>query len=187
MAHLDYLTNLLEPLGVYDLDSTFNRGELKAVAGVLDQVMETVEELQQEMSLATATDWGVTRIGDLLSVSPVASTTAELAVALATLLRIGGDSSTPDAINETVSGCGVNARVTELDTPNYVQVDFPNVKGIPDGYDEIKTIIDGILPAQVNATYFFWYQDWEALESMDWEGAENGYTWYTLSTGVKAT
>lgn len=185
MGHLDYLTNLLDPLGVYDLTSKFNRGELIAIAGVLDGVMAEVEELEQEMSLATASDWGVTQIGDLLSVSPVASSKTELAVALATLLRIGGDSSTLEAINDTVNGCGINALVTELDDPNYVQVEFPDVKGIPEGYDEIKTIIDGILPAQVNATYYFWYQDWEALESMDWAGAENGYTWYTLATGEK--
>ncbi len=183
MGHLDYLTDLLEPLGVYDLDSTFNRGELVAVAQVLDDVMEEVETLQQEMSLATACDWGVERVAELLSVSPVSSSTAERVEAFAALLRIGCDSCTLEAINDTVSGCGINACVTELTAPNCVQVSFPDVKGIPASYDEAKAIIDDILPAQVSATYYFWYQDWEALESMDWEGAENGYTWYTLATG----
>ncbi len=185
MSHYEQLVTLLEPLGIYDFDSTFQRGELVAVGQVLDEIMRLLEDIQQEMSLATAEGWGITQVADLLSVTPVATTAAELATAYATLLRVGGDSFTLQDINDTVGGCGVHAQVVELEEPNYVQVAFPDVAGIPEGYDEIKTIIDGILPAQVIANYFFWYRSWSMLEDMTWGDAQDGYSWYTLATGEK--
>lgn len=185
MSHLEQLTNLLEPLGIYDFDSTFHRGELTAMATPLDAVLALVEELEGEMSLVTAEDWGLSQIGDLLSVQPVASTSAELAQAYAALLRVGGDSFTPTDINDTVKGCGVNALVVELDEPNHVRVEFPEVAGIPEGYEAIEKIINGILPAQLGVDYYFWYRSWSMIAELTWAEAEDGYSWYTLATGEK--
>ncbi len=185
MSHFEQLTALLEPMGVYDMDSDFQRGELVVMGAVLDGVMAELDDIQKEMSLMTAEDWGIARVGELLSVTPVASTSTELAAAYATLLQVGGDSFTPQDINSTVDGCGVHAQVVELEEPNTVLVKFPDVAGIPVGYGEIKAIIDSILPAQVMAEYFFWYRSWGMVETMTWEDAQDGYSWYTLATGEK--
>ena len=53
-------------------------------------------------------------------------------------------------INNTISGCGINAVVKELDQFGYVQVIFPDVSGIPDGFDQIREIILDIIPAHLN-------------------------------------
>ncbi len=183
MSHFDQLSDLLSPLGIYDLDRTFQRGELVALGGVLDTVMAELDDLEREMSLVTAEGWGIGQIGDLLSVTPVSTTASELAAAYAVLLRVGGDSFTPEDINDTLKGCGVNAIALELENPNSIRVEFPDVVGIPEGYEEIKTIIDGILPAQVLVEYLFWYRIWLDLQELTWEDAEDGYSWYTLATG----
>ena len=58
------------------------------------------------------------------------------------------------------------------------------VPGIPKGFEEIREIIEDILPAHLLITYNFWYVTWEELErrisswqeieerSLDWEGLE---------------
>ena len=184
MSHAEYLRNLLRPLGVYDLTAPFNGGELDAQGEALDGAMARIEEVQRESSLTTAEDWGLERVAALFVRRPVAAQSRKLATALAALLRIGGDSFTLEALNDTIAGCGVHALVQENGVPNEVVVTFPMVPGIPKGFEEIREIIEDILPAHLLITYNFWYVTWEELErrisswqeieerSLDWEGLE---------------
>lgn len=73
--------------------------------------------------------------------------------ALAALLRIGGDSFTLAAINDNLKGCGLNAVASETGTPGEVEVCFPEVPGIPDGFAEMKAIIEDILPCHLEIRY----------------------------------
>ena len=184
MSHAQYLRDLLRPLGVYDLTAPFNGGELDAQGEALDGAMARIEEVQRESSLTTAEDWGLEQIAALFVRRPVAAQPRRLAAALAALLRIGGDSFTLEAINDTIAGCGVHALVEENGVPNEVVVSFPNVPGIPKEFEEIKEIIEDILPAHLLITYNFWYITWIELEkrikswrdiesrNLDWDGLE---------------
>ena len=80
------------------------------------------------------------------------------------LLRIGGDSFTLEAINDNLKGCGLNAVAVETDTPGVVEVYFPDVPGIPDGFDEMKKILEDILPSHLEIQYKFWYITWALME-----------------------
>ena len=184
MSHARYLKELLEPIGIYDVNANFNGGELEAVGQALDQVMAQLDDMQREMSLVTAESWGLRYIADALAVAPVVDDTREYAEAMARLLRIGGDSFTVSAIADTIKGCGVLAHVAEGETLGKLVVTFPNVAGIPNGFDEIKKIIVGILPAQVEVFFDFWYRFWEILETLGttWTDAQS-CTWYTIATG----
>ena len=184
MSYANHIWELLEPLGVYQKSGTFQMGEIQTQGAVLDQVDGLLAELEGEMCLATAEDWGLERVASLFRRRPVASTTKRLRAALAALLRIGGDSFTLEAINDTIAGCGVHALVEENGVPNEVVVSFPNVPGIPKEFEEIKEIIEDILPAHLLITYNFWYITWIELEkrikswrdidsrNRDWDGLE---------------
>ena len=113
MSYANHIWELLEPLGVYQKSGTFQMGEIQTQGAVLDQVDGLLAELEGEMCLATAEDWGLERVASLFRRRPVASTTKRLRAALAALLRIGGDSFTLEAINDTIAGCGVHALVEE--------------------------------------------------------------------------
>ena len=153
--------SLLRPLGVYDLrEGSLNRGELTAYGLTLDSREAELSDTAREMSLATATDFGLEQIEALLPYRPVCGTAAQRRAALAALLRIGGDSFTPGAINDTLRGCGVNARAEEGEKPGCVKVYFPDVAGIPEGFDRLREIIEEILPSHVDVTYVFWYNTW---------------------------
>lgn len=145
MSGAQYLRQLLSPLGVYDLEGPFQNGELEALGAALDQAEDALDELHRESCLATARDWGLERTAALFRRRPVAATPKAMREALAALLRIGGDSFTLDAINDTISGCGVNALVRETGEAGTVEVSFPKVPGIPPGFDEIQKIVEDIL------------------------------------------
>lgn len=186
MIHEEYLTALLRPLGVYDLRvGAVNRGELGAYGKELDRMEQELEDTAREMSLATARSFGLERVEELLPYRPVCNTPGQRRAALAALLRIGGDSFTPAAINDTLRGCGLNARAEEGDQPGYVKVYFPDVAGIPEGFQELRTIIEEILPSHVDVTYVFWYNTWAmvAQRHPTWGHAQaTGLSWYGMAT-----
>ena len=186
MNHIEYLVGLLRPLKVYDLSAgTRNRAELDAYANQLNDGCDQIEETAREMSLTTAESFGLERVEELLPYRPASPTVAERRVALAALLRIGGDSFTLAAINDTLAGCGINAKAVETGTPGYVEVYFPAVAGIPEGFDQLRAIIEEILPCHLEITYVFWYNSWADLAQMvtTWGGAAStGKTWYELAT-----
>lgn len=165
MSGAQYLRQLLVPLGVYDLEGPFQNGELEALGEALDQAEAALDELHRESCLATAQDWGLERTASLFRRRPIAATPKAMREALAALLRIGGDSFTLDAINDTISGCGVNARVRETGKAGTVEVSFPKVPGIPPGFDEIQKIVEDILPAHLLVQYHFWYLTWAQLDA----------------------
>ena len=106
--------------------------------------------------------------------------------ALAALLRISGDSFTPESIRDTLTGCGAVCQVEEGE-PGYVTVSFPGIPGIPAGFAQMKRIIEDILPAHVLAQYTFWYITWTELETKlpTWQAIEAlELTWTRLETYV---
>jgi len=187
MSHGQYLRDLLRPLGVYDLNAPFNGGELDAQGEALDGVMAWLEEIQRETSLTTAEDWGLERVAVLFARRPVATQPRKLAAALAALLRIGGDSFTLDAINDTIAGCGIPAVVKELGKGR-VSVSFPGVAGEPPNFPELKKIIEDILPTHLGIDYDFWYLIWRELEANfpSWRSIEDkDLSWTKLETFVE--
>ena len=103
--------------------------------------------------------------------------------ALAALLRIGGDSFTLTAINDNLKGCGLNAVASETETPGVVEVRFPDVPGIPDGFESMRAILEDILPCHLDIRYVYWYITWALMEERfaTWGDIEKlGPTWEEL-------
>ena len=183
-----YLRDLLRPLRVYELEGTANGAELEAQGQALDGAEEALEEIQREMLVSTAQDRGLEAIERLLARRPVAASLEDRREALAALLRIGGDSFTLAAINDTLKGCGVNAVAGETGAPGRVVVAFPDVPGIPEGFAELREIIERILPAHLGVEYDFWYVTWGELEDRfaTWGDIEAvGPTWEELEKMVE--
>ena len=189
MSGAEYLRELLRPLGVYDLEAPFNGGELEAAGLALDEMELALEEIEEEMLLTTAEDWGLERWAALFARRPVAEEPRALADALAALLRIGGDSFILSAVNDAISGCGIAARVEETGVGE-VQVSFPGVAGVPEGFEEMRRIVEDILPAHLSVVYWFWYLTWAELEEKfpSWQSIEDlNLTWEELETFVDKT
>ena len=163
-GHGDYLRQLLAPLRVYRLEGTANGGELDAQGAALDAVQARLEDTQREMLVSTAEGRGLEAIEALLARRPVAGSLKRRREALAALLRIGGDSFTLAAINDNLKGCGINAVAAETGTAGQVKVSFPDVPGIPEGFEEMRAIIESILPAHLGIEYVYWYITWAVME-----------------------
>ena len=188
MSYARYLKDMLEPMGVYRLENSLNSAELESAGAALDGVDQVLEEVEREMLLLTAEDWGLSAVEELLRRRPAAPTLEQRREALAALLRIGGDSFTLEAINDTLRGCGLQAVASETGTPGYVEVRFPDVPGIPDGIETMQAIIEEILPAHVGITYVYWFSTWAELEEQleTWGDIEElGLTWGEMEKMVE--
>ena len=188
MSNASNLKDLLRPMGVYRLEDSFLGAELDCLGGALDVLQEQLERVQREMCLTTAQDEGVERMAALFAHRPVTEDMEQMAASLAALSRIGGDSFTLKAVNDTIAGCGLNAAVAEGDVPGEVFVRFPQVAGVPEGFERMRVIIEDILPAHLLVRYLFWYQTWEELNGrqLTWQDIqEQNMTWESFETLVE--
>lgn len=182
MSAAEDMRTLLAPLGVYRLDGIFNGSELEAAGTALDGVLEKMEEIERESCPLTAESWGLEKLAGLFASRPAADTPRHMGEAIAALLRIGGDSFTLKAINDTLQGCGLPAHAEEYGV-GQVGITFPGVPGIPPNLGDLQHIIEDILPPHVQIIYQFWYLTWRELEQKypSWKTLENtGLTWDEL-------
>lgn len=188
VVHAQRLRELLAPLGPYHSQGVYSAGELAGEGHALDGVLSALEALEREAMLDTAEGEGLDELEGLLTHRPVTRNNAGRRAALSALLRIGGDSFTLQAINDNLRGCGINAKVNETDEPGVVEVTFPDVPGIPAGFEQLKRIIEDILPCHLQINYVYWYVTWRMVEEKygTWGGIEEvGPTWDEIEKPVE--
>ena len=183
----EYLKGLLAPLGVYRLDAdSISGAELYALGRELDFLAERLEAAERESLTATAEDEGLRRREALFLRRPAATTLKERRAAIAALLQIDGDSLTPEAINRTISGCGIRARAIELGT-NAVRIEFPETAGVPAEFDQIEKIILDILPCHLDVEFHLRYLTWAECEAnaFTWAAVEEAeHTWRSFQLAI---
>ncbi len=166
MGYADYIRTLLRPLRVYALDGGFEDMETETLGGALDEVEQALTLSEREMLPLTAESYGIENLLSLLTLRPAADTVGQMQAALSALLRIGNDSFTVAALNDTLRGCGLNARVRETGQTGVVEVYFPDMAGEPDNLEALQAVIEDILPCHLQIDYAFTYITWQRLESL---------------------
>ena len=166
-----YLIRLLAPLSLYNLRAPHNGGELAALGGELDSVSGLVELVEREV---------------LFAHKPAAVTQEDRREAIAALLRISEDGLTPEAINDTLTGCGIRARAEEK-ADGSLRVVFPRTAGVPAEFDQIRKIILDILPCHLEVEFYFRYLTWAECEAAEytWDEVETAqHTWESFQLAV---
>ena len=183
----EYLRALLSPLGVYRLDrDSLSGAELHALGTELDAISSRLDMVERECLTATAEDEGLRRREALFLRRPASTTLKERRAAIEALFQIDGDSLTPEAINRTISGCGIRARAVETG-PNRVLVEFPDTAGAPQDFDQIEKIIMDILPCHLDVEFHLRYLTWEICHRMAYTWAfveEQHYNWRNFQLAV---
>lgn len=183
----EYLKALLAPLGVYRLDrDSLSGAELYALGRGLDAVSARLDLAERESLTETAEGEGLSRREALFLRRPAATTLKERRAAIAALLQIDGDSLTPEAINRTISGCGIRARAVELGA-NKVRVEFPDTAGTPQDFAQIEKIILDILPCHLDVEFRLRYLTWEACHraAYTWAVVEGQqHTWRSFQLAI---
>ena len=106
--------------------------------------------------------------------------------AIAALLRISEDSLTPEAINDTLTGCGIRARAEEK-ADGSLRVIFTRTAGVPAEFDQIRKIILDILPCHLEVEFYFRYLTWAECEAAEytWDEVETAqHTWESFQLAV---
>ena len=183
----EYLRALLAPLGVYDLgEGTINGAELHALGEGLDGISRKLENVERESLTATAEGEGLTRRETLFARRNAAVTAEARRAAIAALLQIDGDSLTPADINRTMHGCGLKARAVEMGNGK-LRIIFPEVVGVPEEFEQIRSIILDILPCHLETEFFFRYLTWEECHRVGftWQMVEDaGHTWESFQVAI---
>ena len=164
MGYAEYLKDLLRPLRLYELDEGDGCAELEAEGGQLDGICRQLDGALREGILAGAQDAGLSAYEEILPFVPSYITAQDRRRAIEALLRIDMRSFTAAALNGTIAGCGIRARVEEADAPRTVKVSFPYNRGIPENIGELKRRIEQILPCHLGVEYIFEYLLWGELE-----------------------
>ncbi|MBQ3134761.1 MAG: DUF2313 domain-containing protein [Oscillospiraceae bacterium] len=188
MSHAQNMKMLLRPMGVYKLDHSYLAAELECVGAAMDRLETELERVQREMCLTTARREGLEQLARLFPGKVTTEPPEQAAQTLMALFRISGDSFTCQALNRTLLGCGLNARVRETGKVNTVEVSFPDVPGIPAEFERVRAALEEILPAQLLIQYVFWYQTWTQMEDrmLTWGGAqEQDLRWDDLEKMVE--
>ncbi len=188
MTYYDYLCRLLEPMRIYRTErGSISGGELHAAGRALDSAQKKVDYAEQEGILPLAEGEGLTRREKLFSRCPVSVSTELRREAIAALERISADSFTLDAINSTLSGCGIKALAEETEKKGTVKVWFPNTVGVPDEFSQVESIILDIIPCHLLVEFYFRYLTWLECEAqkLTWAKVEAaGYTWESFEKAV---
>lgn len=165
MGYANELVRLLLPLGVYSFaEGSFSLGELEALGAALDEMDAKAQHAQRESIVLTAEDEGLEKMESLFRHRSIAQSTAARRAAIAGFLQIGGDGFTLLALNRCIRACGVACCVDETQQVNRVRVRFPGVMGVPDGFAQMKIIIEDILPCHLDIWYYFRYCTWGETE-----------------------
>ena len=101
--------------------------------------------------------------------------------------RINADSFTLDAINSTLSGCGIKALAEETEKKGTVKVWFPNTVGVPDEFSQVESIILDIIPCHLLVEFYFRYLTWLECERVGftWQSVEDAHhTWESFEKAV---
>lgn len=154
---------MLYPLGIYNLDEGVGAEELLNVGKQLDEAFDALEELIQEVVTAQATDFGLKCYEKLLPFTPAYITAEDERRAVLALMRIRNGCFTLPLLQETLSGCGIMADISETGVPQTVAIRFPFNRGIPDGFERLKARIEEIVPCHLDVEYLFAYSSWEEL------------------------
>lgn len=180
MGYADYLKSLLRPMRLYNVDDGPGECELAADGAELDAVFVELAGVETEMLLPTAQGAGLAKYEDVLPYHPSYITLGDRRRAIMALLRIDDCSFTPDALNDTLSGCGLKAVVSETGERCKVRVSFPDNRGVPDAFAELKVRIEAILPCHLDIEYYIIYITWQELENwfITWGMVEDmHFTW----------
>ena len=188
MGYGEHLRTFLRPLGIYDLTpGSLSGSELDALGHGLVVLSCRMDYVERESALFTAEGEGLRRRETLFARTPVHYTTELRRQAIAALLRIGGDCFTLSDINSTISGCGIKALAQEKERFGYIRVIFPDVAGIPEGFEQIREIILDIIPCHLEVEFYFRYLTWQECEAFQYTWAvihQREYTWHGFELAV---
>lgn len=185
MGYAEHLKDLLEPLGIYRWDGSFQWNEIQTFGEIFDACAQELEDIQTEMHLMTAQNKGLEQFKSLLAKAPATQDVEQTRNAIIALLRIGDRSFTPKAIQDNLNGCGLSVKVEEIGLMGAIGLSFPGVAGEPDGFQQIKSVIESIIPCHIEIDYDFIFVTWAILreKSATWRHiAQNNFTWKSFET-----
>lgn len=185
MGYTDYLTDMLRPLRIYNLEEGMGAEELRMEGAFLDQLSAQLSHIAQEAFVQTAQTEGLLAYESLL---PKGDTTRSQSLEerrkrIMTLLQLGVNLPTVGEVEGLLNCLGYTVQLTEHLAQEQVEVSFPETTGVPEYLLEIEQMISMLIPCHLEVSYKYETPSWEILESKyaSWESLEdNRVIWEDL-------
>jgi hypothetical protein len=177
------LKQILEPLGIYDLENGAGAVELEVIGKQMNEIFAGMEILAAEAIPLNASGFGLERYEAALPYRPSYITVADRRRAIMALLRIRNGCFTQELLQDTISGCGIEATIEESNIAQTAKISFPQYRGIPGNFEALKKRIEQIVPCHLSVEYRFIYSTWQELMSIlsDWSYAGAGrHSWHDI-------
>lgn len=136
--YLRCLKQILEPLGIYDLENGAGAVELEVIGKQMDEIFDEMETLATEVMPLNASGFGLEKYEAALPYRPSYLTVADRRRAVMALLRIRNGCFTQGLLQDTISGCGIEASIEESNTAQTVKISFPQCRGVPENFESLK-------------------------------------------------
>ena len=173
MGYSEYLTDMLKPMGVYNLTSGCGKSELDAIGAAFDEVNSEIAFIEKETVPATAENSGLTIFERLFPITYLYTDTDKRRKAIAALIRTDDLSYTKAALESQLEACGIPGIITETDVKYTVHVHFTFGKGEPEQEDMDAAL--EILPAHLAVEFSRDSISWNEIESRftTWDAFDN--------------
>lgn len=152
---LDVMGRRLRETGLYTVDgTTLVDAELQAYAAGFQPVMEAYEELERELSIRTATDYGLTLREALVGQWAPHLSVAERRRMLLARLSIGSNDHTVPALERALDSVGIIAQIKENPAEDSITVVVTDVSRLQNPTAEmIQSLAGQFLPAHLLIEY----------------------------------
>jgi hypothetical protein len=167
------------PGGLYVNDEV-NKKEIRVLANALNRAQESIDHLEKEIIIATATHIGLHKKEEIFDLKtnknkPVDQRRSHL------VSRHRGNSNATVALIKSIAESFSNGEVDVIeDYPNYhFIIKFISTKGIPPNIDDLWDTIERNKHAHMGFNFQFTYTVWGEVKAKTWGQVKNG-TWTDL-------
>lgn len=151
----DIMQNLLSPLNLYKFSGIVG-AEINAIGNQFDGVQASIDNLELQSTLQTATEEGIAFREQLYGINPTGLTLEERRTNILAKER-GGLGATPSLLQLSLLAYGYDVEIIENFADYSFTVKFVDTLGIPSNIADLQIIIENLKPAHLAISYEYIY------------------------------
>ena len=156
MSYKDIVKEQLAPLRIYKEDAIIHATDIEVHAKQLDAAEDSINGLEVEVVIKTATEAGITFREQLYGINPINMTLEERRTNVLAKSR-GGQGCTPELIKLSALAYGHKVEIIENFADYDFVIRFIDEIGIPSNMTDVRAVMNELKPAHLQVYFRFKY------------------------------
>ena len=167
MESINLLKSKLEPLGLYNLEQgTLVNAELMAYAVALDILYDKLDEIEKEMFIDTAEDYGLSLREKAYGYKRTSVSAATRREMLNYRSSITSNDFNKESIEDALKASGIDGYIIEVPSEYLMHVNCLQVVDTEVSNNEVESRAQKFMPAHVKTIFDFRPLEWEKIDNM---------------------